>query len=536
MNVASFEKSCAACHTNDTRSGNKLPVIGYPQLDMDTLNARLAVEKQPRSTGAWPPEAPNDFPWLILYLLPEDARAAWQRLALADVYLFDLKNMKQEHLADVERVVWAVKELFTDLCASTPAETPSGLVGHQELLRRLRDSGCDEASFLINGLPPDAFDEMRSVIGKDACAKVMSEVASYRQKHFPPAMEAKMPSPATPDAKPASAPAGEDFGAPAKPAMPAKPAAEESFGAPPTTPAPAGEDFGAPATQVMPAKPAAEESFGAPPAAPAPPVAEPAPPARIDPVDRTNWTSLGGWHQEYGTIYYKSSGHADPLLKAWLEHVLEDVKDPLRLATLREGLDFQKGALSQATGHCLKCHSIDERRDARGQLSGAVINWLSYGKKASKAETDRPLTRFNHMAHLLFADCRQCHITATETAAGKGRYADAFPGEQGWSEAEQWFVKASPAFFRSNFEQISKSSCAACHVPEKSGDNCLQCHQYHHPLPDGPADMLEWLRVREARPNPALPGSKLRPKSSKTKSPNAETAQSAPSQTLSRNE
>jgi hypothetical protein len=87
---------------------------------------------------------------------------------------------------------------------------------------------------------------------------------------------------------------------------------------------------------------------------------------RIDPLDRMNWTSSGGWHQEYGTIYYKSTGHADPLLKAWLEHVLEDVRDPLRLATLREGFGFDKGALSPATGHCLKCHTIEERRDQQG--------------------------------------------------------------------------------------------------------------------------------------------------------------------------
>ena len=217
-----------------------------------------------------------------------------------------------------------------------------------------------------------------------------------------------------------------------------------------------------------------------------------------------NWTSSGGWHQEYGTIFYKSTGHADPMLKAWLEHVLEDVQDPLRLATLREGFGFGQGWLSPATGHCLKCHTIEEQRDQRGRLTGAVINWLAYGKKTTAADNDRPLTRFNHMAHLLFADCRQCHVTITQPPAVK-EYASSFPGEGSWDAAQQWFGKAGLTHFHGNFEQIAKATCAACHTATKSGDSCLNCHSYHHPAPDGPADMLEWLRFRENNPAPTAP-------------------------------
>ena len=545
MNVVSYEKACADCHENDTRSGNKLPVIGYPQLDLPALNARLEAEQKPRSLGTWPADAPNDFPWLILYLLPEDARAAWQRLAAQKVFLHDLASIKQEHVADAERVVWSVKELFRDLCASAPSDTPSGQVGHAEIIRRLVAAGCNEREDLINGLPPDAFDQMREFLGADACMKIMQEVDDFRAKVYPavtPKESVRKPENA---AAPAPTAGGEDFApaapgnasesfgapAPAPVAMPPAgggesfappagksesfapapaPPAGESFGAPAPAPAPpAGESFGTPAP--APAPPAGE-SFGTPAPAAAPPAGESfaAPTAtdtvpaavgkpRIDPLDRMNWTSSGGWHQEYGTIYYKSTGHADPLLKSWLEHVLEDVRDPLRLATLREGFGFDKGALSPATGHCLKCHTIEERRDQQGQLTGAVINWLAYGKHTTPAGSDRPLTRYNHMSHLLAADCRQCHVTITQPAAGR-EYATAFPGEGSWNAATNWFEKAGLAHFHSNFEQISKTTCAECHTPTKSGDSCLQCHAYHHPAPDGPADMLEWLRFHEANP------------------------------------
>lgn len=498
MSVVSFEKACAACHEKDTHSGNKLPVIGYPQMDVTALNAKLLDEKAPRSLGTWPADAPNDFPWLILYLLPEDARAAWQRLAAQKVFLHDLASIQQENVADAERVVWSVKELFRDLCASTPSDTPSGQVGHAEIVRRLSAAGCDEREALINGLPPDAFDQMREFLGAETCMKIMQEVDAFRAKVYPAAEKpANTPKPAPPAAAKPAADAGESFGAPA--AAPAAPA--ESFGAPAATPAAPAESFGAPAA--APAAPA--ESFGAPAAAPAAPAAVPAP--RMDPLDRMNWTAFGGWHQEYGTIYYKSTGHADPLLKAWLEHILEDVSDPLRLATLREGFGFAQGTLSPATGHCLKCHTVEERRDQQGRLTGAVINWLAYGKHASPAGSDRPLTRYNHMSHLLAADCRQCHVTVEKPGTGK-EYAAAFPGEGSWNSSGNWFEKAGITGFHSNFEQIAKSTCAQCHTPVKSGDNCLQCHAYHHPAPDGPADMLEWLRFREANP----PKSPRRPK------------------------
>jgi len=508
MNVVSYEKACATCHENDTRSGNKLPVIGYPQLDVIGLNAKLQAEQAPRSLGVWPAAAPNDFPWLILYLLPEDARAAWQRLAAQKVFLHDLAAIKQEHVADAERVVWGVKELFRDLCASTPSDTPSGQVGHAEIVRRLTAAGCDEREGLINGLPPDAFDQMREFLGAETCLKIMQEVDAFRARVYPAAAPQESGRKPEPSAVPAAASAAggesfapaapgnaaESFGAPA-PATGAMPAAGagESFAAP-SAPPPAGESFGAPA--------APAESFGAPAAVPAASAVVPAP--QMDPLDRMNWTSSGGWHHEYGTIYYKSTGHADPLLKAWLEHVLEDVRDPLRLATLREGFGFAQGALSPATGHCLKCHTIEERRDQQGQLTGAVVNWLAYGKHTTPAGSDRPLTRYNHMSHLLAADCRQCHVTVSQSATGQ-EYAAAFPGENSWNPASNWFEKAGLARFHSNFEQISKSTCAECHTQVKSGDSCLQCHAYHHPAPDGPADMLEWLRFREANPAKTAP-------------------------------
>lgn len=510
MNVVSFEKACASCHENDTLSGNKLPVIGYPLLDTPSLDSILASGANPRSIGAWPADAPNDFPWLLLYLLPEDVRSSWQRLAENKIYMHDLSALPPEFAGDAERVSWGIKELFRDLCCNSQSETPSGEVGQDELIRRLRLAGCDQdGASLINGLPPDAFDMFRNFMGPEMCMKVMKEVDDYRSKKFPAPTKPKLPAP---EIKPSAPAAGgtENFGAPPQ---------EESFGAPvpKAAPASASESFAPPAAETFSAAPApGGENFGAAPSPTASSESFSAPVAaisgagtavhevhRLEPVDRETWAGAGGWHQQFGVIYYKSTGHADPLLKAWIEHVLEDVKDPLRLATLREGFGFQLGTLSQATGHCLKCHTIDERRDAEGKLVGALINWHSYGKKTA-VDDDRPLTHFNHMSHLLFANCRQCHTTNQAPGAAE-KYAAAFPGDDSWDMETKWFKQADATQYHSNFEQISKSTCADCHTAKKSGDNCLQCHSYHHPAPDGAADMLKWLRFRESRPSRDMP-------------------------------
>ncbi|MFW5896147.1 MAG: hypothetical protein ACOCUA_02060 [archaeon] len=39
--------------------------------------------------------------------------------------------------------------------------------------------------------------------------------------------------------------------------------------------------------------------------------------------------------------------------------------------------------------------------------------------------------------------------------------------------------------FRGEFQPIQRNTCASCHTPDRAGDSCLDCHNYHtaHEVP-----------------------------------------------------
>jgi nitrate/TMAO reductase-like tetraheme cytochrome c subunit len=72
---------------------------------------------------------------------------------------------------------------------------------------------------------------------------------------------------------------------------------------------------------------------------------------------------------------------------------------------------------------------------------------------------------FRHAAHFSLMGeqgCSTCHTLDT-----KADYARHFGANR------------DPAVFRSNFAPMAKNTCAACHQPQKAGESCLQCHNYH---------------------------------------------------------
>jgi hypothetical protein len=40
-------------------------------------------------------------------------------------------------------------------------------------------------------------------------------------------------------------------------------------------------------------------------------------------------------------------------------------------------------------------------------------------------------------------------------------------------------LNRDPAVFQNNFTPMNKATCTACHQPDKAGDSCRQCHNYH---------------------------------------------------------
>ena len=451
MILKSFESSCAGCHEEATRGGNPIPFLAFPSLNTALLNKKLAASDPPRSIGTWINEAPESFPFATLQLLPADARAAWKSLREKGVNPFDpgLADLEPESIPQVERLAWAIKELARDLSQNSPNENPSNRVGHDELTGRFKESGFQQPHRLITGLPPGLVDSMRRGFSEQDYIRLIGEVEAYRKGTLPKVSAPLVPPPAPQDPPPGTPEnfgedPKEDFGGDTK----------ENFGEDPKEGADENEVFG---LEEEPNHDAASEVI------------------ELPTIDPTVWASRGGWYQQYGVVSYRSTMHADPLLKHWLDELARRIDDPLVRAHFAEGFDFRRGSAASSSGQCFKCHSVDEVRDENDKLTGSHINWQGL---MSNSPSVSP-TRYDHSTHLLLMDCRSCHYSRSGTAA-EG-YLKAYPGVDDWDYTKNWSLKGNPACFQSSFSPIQKRTCASCHNSSKAGDHCTQCHKYHKP-------------------------------------------------------
>jgi hypothetical protein len=174
--------------------------------------------------------------------------------------------------------------------------------------------------------------------------------------------------------------------------------------------------------------------------------------AKLELHDAEGRTAVGGWYRldESYTLLYRPEGHADEFLTAWLEGTAKNAAPTAQRI-------FSQLAAPDAPGVCMKCHTVDQPAAA----VTATINWYT----SRPQQNMHAFTRFKHAAHFsLMGDqgCMTCHTF--DVAAD---YAGSFGANR------------DPAVFRSNFAPLAKSSCAACHQPERTGESCLQCHNYH---------------------------------------------------------
>jgi hypothetical protein len=159
--------------------------------------------------------------------------------------------------------------------------------------------------------------------------------------------------------------------------------------------------------------------------------------------------AAGGWYKNDDdfAIYYRPSGHADGFLHGWLNTVVSKQTEPTTAM-------FDLLADEKAPGVCMKCHSVSEKDEQR------AVNWLS---KRPQAFEHRAV-EFRHSAHfsLINADgCATCHKLDVD--------ADFMVS----------FESDNPDSFTSSFTGIQRDTCVECHTPERAGDTCLSCHNYH---------------------------------------------------------
>jgi hypothetical protein len=163
----------------------------------------------------------------------------------------------------------------------------------------------------------------------------------------------------------------------------------------------------------------------------------------------------GGWYREDRNtlIGYRPTGHADPVLAAWIEQVARlplDSEPAMNLALTL--LDPKSGP-----GRCMKCHALD------GEGSSMVVNRRGAGGDDEQGS----FTVFRHGPHVgMLGDdsgCETCHsLDRARLIAEEGVFAGRDPSQG-----------------RSSFGDVDRSSCASCHAPDSAGDSCADCHRYH---------------------------------------------------------
>ena len=168
--------------------------------------------------------------------------------------------------------------------------------------------------------------------------------------------------------------------------------------------------------------------------------------------EREKQVMIGGWYRQDSdfVLLYRPAGHADPFLRAWLDFTARATKHVRAAEAI-----FTNLSDSKAPGQCLKCHSVDAQGGQQRRIHWAAARPVAH---------ERTATRFAHAVHFSLLDdkgCLTCHTLNSE------------------AEVMEAFDHADPLTFAGNFQAMQKTVCTTCHTPDRAGDSCLTCHNYH---------------------------------------------------------
>ena len=168
------------------------------------------------------------------------------------------------------------------------------------------------------------------------------------------------------------------------------------------------------------------------------------------------------------SVFYRPRRHADPFLKEWLDYSTSLYFDNVGARLLFDDLSSRNSPNASA-GTCIKCHSVEQHISEDGEQS-LHVNWSVKPKEKS-------FTRFSHAPHLKLLDCAACHSLKDDDNRSF-TYRDSFlaPDAQGNMSKS---LGTNNRTFSSNFAPLTQESCASCHTPERAGNSCLTCHNYH---------------------------------------------------------
>lgn len=202
----------------------------------------------------------------------------------------------------------------------------------------------------------------------------------------------------------------------------------------------------------------------------------------------------GSWYADQHTLKYKPAGHADAVVRDWMQ--LAARIDPSKVAAddprreivnrlRRQLLGVGASSSDETAGVCAKCHGLvgQPGKDAAGPLE---ISWQF------QRSIDRPFTNFTHAHHLDLVPPRpireasaagsdQADTAQTEPQLNQRcAFCHVLKRQQGDYDASfHSFDRSDPTKFTSNFASISKTVCQTCHNSAGFRQDCQTCHLYH---------------------------------------------------------
>jgi hypothetical protein len=478
MMTASFDTTCATCHTADligeSVAGPKgTPVIAVPELDLETL-----VERQ-IGIGEWPEFAfATEFSPYTKLLLAADPQIRDDLETIETTDLQDLTDADGAEIEAVARIAWAIKELLFDL-------TIEGMGVLQAKVEQSLDSSLDTDTVgrLVGHIPQDVV----TAAGASWFPNLKKEVVAYRDAKAASLAPAAIRGQAAGDTLSddqllnvddnAVDPEGEllqldEKGNPAEgvevraaepaPAA-AAPAAEAPAAAAPTAAAPtaaaeapAAADQGPAVAEKAVPQPVARPAAGGTVALDQDPVEEVTAENEelgLPTLDPEDWAKAGGWYRKDYILYYRPVGHQDVVFRTWLDISAQAFGTP---AERYGDALFKLLADKNTPGKCTKCHSVDQQPGG-----GLVVNWAPF----QPTPTVSQFTEFKHDTHFSAISGEDGCITCHRRNEAEG-YLKSYESH-------------SPTTFTANFAPMKRELCITCHIEDSAGDGCTMCHQYH---------------------------------------------------------
>jgi hypothetical protein len=180
--------------------------------------------------------------------------------------------------------------------------------------------------------------------------------------------------------------------------------------------------------------------------------------------------SFGGWYADLLEVRYTPVNHKDPVALSWIKFALDVPQGETDGIRKERAIAMRDQMLSskEGVGGCMKCHTIDAllSEDKKETLS---VHWGYRGFKSP------PYTQYSHKSHMDVVrkgdPCQTCHVLNKESTHGSSSNK---PGSN-----KIIFNKREGKPVGTNFNSITRSTCAQCHTSGKVRQDCQLCHLYH---------------------------------------------------------